>query len=157
VLIAYYVATNANQTRTLADELIHQVECIIAALQAAERSGRTVSEFNPVCPDKDELTDRWPANLAEQRVFINELRAFAVQLHRLQDGVPLAEMQRILEGLFGERPAREAVRKYTGQHVDDNKVGKGFHILRNGSIPALGSAAVPAAARPTPRSSPWGE
>jgi hypothetical protein len=157
VLIAYYVATNANQTRTLADELIHQVECIIAALQAAERSGRTVSEFNPACPDKDELTDRWPANLAEQRVFINELRAFAVQLHRLQDGVPLAEMQRILEGLFGERPAREAVRKYTGQHVDDNKVGKGFHILRNGSIPALGSAAVPAAARPTPRSSPWGE
>jgi hypothetical protein len=27
VLIAYYVATNGNQTRTLADELIHQVEC----------------------------------------------------------------------------------------------------------------------------------
>ncbi len=157
VLIAYYVAINANQTRTLADELIHQVECIIAALQAAEHSGQTVSEFNPACPDHDELTDRWPANLAEQRVFINELQAFAVQLHRLQDGVPLAEMQRILDGLFGERPAREAVRKYTGQHVDDNRAGKGFHIMRSGSIPALGSAAVPAQARPTPRSSPWGE
>jgi hypothetical protein len=59
--------------------------------------------------------------------------------------------------LFGERPAREALRKYTGQHVDDNKTGKGFHILRSGSIPALGSASVPAGARPTPRSSPWGE
>lgn len=158
VLIAYYVATNANQTRTLADELLHQVECIVTTLEAAERSGRTVVEFNPACRNnEDELTDRWPANLAEQRVFIDELRAFAVQLYRLQEGVPLAEMQRILEDLFGERPAREAVRKYTGQHVHDNDAGKGFHILRSGSIPALGSAAVPAEARPTPRSSPWGD
>jgi Second Messenger Oligonucleotide or Dinucleotide Synthetase domain len=156
VLLAYYIASNANQTRTLADELIHQVERIIAALQAAERSGRTVCEFNPACR-QDELTDRWPANLAEQRVFIHELRSFAADLQRLQEGVPLVEMQRVLEGLFGERPAREAVRKYTGQHVSDNKAGKGFHILRTGSIPALGSVAVPTEARPTPRSSPWGD
>jgi hypothetical protein len=105
----------------------------------------------------DELTDRWPGSLAEQRVFIDELKAFAVQLHRLQDGAPIAEMQRILEDLFGERPARDAVRKYTDQHVSDNDAGKGFHILRSGSIPALGSAAVPANARPTPMSSPWGD
>ena len=45
----------------------------------------------------------------------------------------------------------------TGQHVDDNKAGKGFHILREGSIPALGSVAVPTVAGPTPRSSPWGD
>lgn len=156
VLIAYYIATNANRTKTLADELIHQVECIIKALQAAEQLNRTVREFNPECRE-DELTDRWPASLAEQRVFIGELQAFAVQLHRLQDGVPIAEMQRILEGLFGERPAREAVSKFTGQHVSDNDTGKGFHILRSGSIPALGSTAVPANARPTPKSSPWGD
>jgi hypothetical protein len=49
------------------------------------------------------------------------------------------------------------VRKYTDQHVDDNKTGKGFHILRTGTIPALGSAAVPAGAPATPRSSPWGD
>jgi hypothetical protein len=66
-------------------------------------------------------------------------------------------MQRILEDLFGERPAREAVRKYAGQHVSDNNTGKGFHILRSGSIPALGSAAVPAEARPTPKSTPFGD
>ena len=150
------MARHANRTTTLADELTHQVECMIVTLEAAERSHRTVREFNPMCHE-DELTDRWPANLAEQRIFIDELKAFAVQLHRLRSGVPLAEMQRILETLFGERPARDAVRKYTGQHVDDNNAGKGFHILRDGSIPALGSVAVPAAARPTPRSSPWGD
>jgi hypothetical protein len=156
VLLAYYVARNANRTGTLAEELIYQVECMIIALELVERSHRTVQEFNPTCQE-DELTDRWPANLAEQRIFIDELKAFAAQLDRLRLGVPLAEMQRILEALFGERPARDAVRKYTDQHVNDNKANRGYHILREGSIPALGSVAVPAAARPTPRSSPWGD
>jgi hypothetical protein len=156
VLLAYFVAANANQTRTLADELLHQVERMIAALQEAERRHQIIHVCNPMCPD-DVLTDRWPATFAEQRVFIGELRAFAVQLHRLCDGLPLAEMQRVLEDLFGEKPARDAIRKFTGQYVNDNNSGTSFHILRSGSIPALGSAATPAIARPTPKSSPWGD
>jgi hypothetical protein len=156
VLLAYYVATNANRTHTLADELIHQVECMIAAFETAERAHQTVRVCNPTCGE-DVLTDRWPASLAEQRIFINELRAFAVQLQRLQHGLPLVEMQRVLEDLFGEKPARDAVNKFTGQHVKDNNAGKMAHILRSGSIPALGSTAMPANARPTPKSSPWGD
>jgi len=156
VLLAYYVAVNANKTQTLADELIHQVDSITTTLESAQRSFRTVQESNPTCRE-DELTDRWPSGLDEQRLFIDELKAFAAQLNRLRDGLPLAEIQRVLEGLFGERPARDAIRKYTDQHIGDNKAGKGFHILRDGSIPALGSAAVPASARPTPKSSPWGD
>jgi hypothetical protein len=156
VLLAYYVAEHANSTRTLADELIHQVERVIARLQAAEQRRETVREFNPTCRE-DELTDRWPCDVAEQRIFTNELRAFAVQLQGLRQGVPLAEMQRILEGLFGERPARDAVRNYMAQHVSDNDAGKGFHILRTGSVPALGSTAAPSIARATPRSSPFGD
>ena len=156
VLLAFYVASNANQARTLADELVQKVECMIIALERADSARRTVHEVNPIC-EEDVLTDRWPASRSEQRVFIDELRAFAAQLYRLQEGLPLHEMQSVLEDLFGERPARDAVRKYTDQHVIDNKIGKGFHILRTGSIPALGSAAVPASARSTPRSSPWGD
>jgi hypothetical protein len=156
VLLAYYVAAHANSTRTLADELVHQVERVIAMLQAAEQRRETVREFNPTCRE-DELTDRWPCDVAEQRIFINELRAFAAQLYRLRQGLPLAEMQRILEGLFGERPARDAVRKYMDQHVSDNDAGKGFHVLRTGSVPALGSIAAPSIARATPKSSPFGD
>ena len=100
VLLAYDFARNANRTRTLADELIHQVECVIVALEAAEAGRETVREFNPRCKE-DELTDRWPCDLSEQRVFIDDLRAFAAQLYRLRQGVPLPEMQRILEDLFG--------------------------------------------------------
>ena len=155
VLLAFYVAMNANRTRNLADELIHQVECMIAALEDAERLNTTVHVVNPACAE-DVLTDRWP-NRNDQRVFIKELRDFVAKLYILREGRPLAEMQRILEELFGERPARDAVRKYREQHIEDNKSGKSFHILGTGSIPALGSAAIPANARPTPKSSPWGD
>lgn len=156
VLLAFYVANNANRTRTLTEELIHQVDSMIVILESAESKGRTVREFNPTCT-RDELTDRWPCDIQEQRVFINELRAFAVQLRILEKGVSLPEMQRVLEELFGERPARDAIRKYADQHVKDNETGRGFHILREGSIPALGSTAIPSAARATPKSSPWGD
>jgi len=156
VLLAFYVATNANRTRSLTDELIHQVECMIHVLESAERSGCTVREFNPTCGE-DELTDRWPSDLAEQRVFTEELRAFAYQLYQLNKGLPLPQMQRFLEELFGVRPARDAIKKYTDQQISDNNAGSGFHIPRSGSIPALGSLAVPATARPMPKSSPWGD
>lgn len=158
VLLSYYVAMNANLTHTLADELIHQIESITMALLSVHCRGEVVREFNPMCPE-DELTDRWPCDLAEQRVFIDELRAFALQVRRLQQGVSLAEMQRILEGLFGERPTREAVRSYMDQHVRDNDAGTAVHLPRTGTIPALGSAAVfaPSITRTTPKSTPFGD
>ena len=155
VLLAYYVAMNANQTRTLANELIHQVECLILALEDAERMNTTIRVENPACRE-DVLTDRWP-DRNDQRMFLKELREFLAKLYVLREGRPLAEMQRILEELFGEKPAREAVRKFSGQHVDDNDSGKSVHVLSTGSIPALGSTAVPAKARATPKSSPWGD
>ncbi len=156
VLLSYYVARNTNRATTLADELIFQVEAMIAALVSAEQRRETIREFNPRCPD-DELTDRWPCDLHEQRLFIDELSAFAIQLERLRAGLPLAEMQRILEDLFGERPARDAVRKYMDQHVSDNQIGKGLHVPRTGIIPALGSAAAPAIAKAMPKSTPFGD
>ena len=54
--------------------------------------GRTVREFNPMCRE-DELTDRWPADVAEQRIFIDELRVFAAQLHRLQRRPPAGDAE----------------------------------------------------------------
>lgn len=156
VLLAFYVATNANRTRTLTQEVIFQAESIIDALSAADHRRETVRAFNPACHE-DELTDRWPGDLAEQRLFISELRAVVVQMRRLQEGVPLSEMQRVLEELFGERPAREAVRKYMDQHVRDNAAGRSLHIPGRGAVPALGSLAAPVTARATPKSTPYGD
>jgi hypothetical protein len=96
VLLAFYVATHANQTTTLADELSHQLERLIAVLDAAERQCHTVVAFNPTCRE-DKLTDRWPCDLDEQRVFIDELTAFAAKLNRLRQNIALPETQKILE------------------------------------------------------------
>ena len=77
VLLAHSVASNANCTRNLSEELQHQVACLIMVLETADRAGRTYHVCNPRCDD-DELTDRWPENVSTQRVFIDELRALAV-------------------------------------------------------------------------------
>jgi hypothetical protein len=130
---------------------------MIATLETAARLDRLVYAANPRCAE-DELTDRWPCNLAEQKVFVDELRAFAVQLHRLDHGLPLPEMQRVLEDLFGERAAGDAVRAYTGQIVRDDAAGRSLHIPRTGSVPALGSTvAATSVVRPTPGNTFYGE
>jgi hypothetical protein len=89
-----------------------------------------------MCND-DILTDRWPEDLSDQAVFIRELTDFAVKLRRLRGEVALPEMQQILEDLFGETPARSAVK----DHV--SRVGQ--DVRSTGSRFTPGKAAIPAA------------
>jgi len=141
VLLAYYVATHANQTTSLADELAHQVKSMIAVLEAAERDGKTVWAFNPMCRE-DELTDRWPCDLDQQRVFIGELTTLAGRLYRLQQNIALPETQKILEGLFGERPARTVIKEYVERYADEMGKGGGRYLTGADRIPAA-VAAIP--------------
>jgi hypothetical protein len=112
------VAKNANRTHSLSAELIYQVECMIMALEQANRAGDTVCEVNPTCPE-DEL-DRWPCDVAEQRVFIAELRDFAAKLGQLAQGLPLPKMRQVLQELFGERATATAVRAYGAPIIADD-------------------------------------
>jgi hypothetical protein len=118
VLLAFYVARHANQTNALSDELHHQIESMLAALQAAQSVGRKVLERNPLCQE-DVLTDRWPADLSDQRIFIEELKTFAAKLERLRGDIALPETQKILEELFGEKPARAVVKEYVDRAAKD--------------------------------------
>jgi Second Messenger Oligonucleotide or Dinucleotide Synthetase domain len=136
VLLAYYVATNANRTKTLAEELSFQVETLLAVIGEAHDRGHKVFARNPMCQE-DVLTDRWPEDLNDQAVFIRELTDFAVKLRRLRSEIALPEMQQILEDLFGEKPARSAVRDYV------QRVGK--DVGSTGSRFMPGTAAIPAA------------
>jgi hypothetical protein len=157
ILLAKYVADNANRTQGLADELTHQVNAMLAIVAAADQAGRPVFERNPACPE-DILTDRWPRSLEDQKVLFGELRVFSAKLARLNQGAPLPEMQKILEELFGERPARAAVDRYIEEHEADRRTGQGIHIPRTGAIPALGSGiAAPSIARATPRNTFFGD
>lgn len=156
VLLTFYVGLNAGAERSLLDELIHHVECITRVIEVAAASGRLVHEQNPACPG-DVLTDRWPGDTSDQLAFLDELRAFSAKLGRLKAGVPLDQMRSILEELFGEEPARDAVAAFSQRHVNDNAAGTGLYIPGRGAVPALGSAAAPSTARAIPRSTPFGD
>jgi hypothetical protein len=151
VLLAYYVATNANRTNSLSDELSYQVNGMLAVLQSAQSRGRTVVEFNPMCPE-DELTDRWPADLTDQQVFIGELKAFAAKLDRLRGETALPETQKILEELFGEKPAQSVVKDYVDRLAKDVSGSGSRYLPGKVSIPAavVGTAAMPSNVRSSP-------
>jgi hypothetical protein len=136
VLLAFYVACHANQTKSLEEELSFQVESMLAVIRVAHEQGKKIFVANPMCDD-DILTDRWPADLSDQAVFIRELADFAVKLQRLRGEIALPEMQQILEDLFGEKPARSAVK----QHVQ--RVSKDVGSIGSRFMP--GKAAIPAA------------
>ena len=151
VLLCKYVADHANQTTTLAEEVLHQAAAMLQIFEAARRAGRFVYEENPTC-QADVLTDRWPASPEDQNRFIADLRELTQKVARLIEGVALEEMRTILGDLFGERPARDVVSDYIERYGSQVKQGLGVHLPGTGQIPAagvmLGSA--PAVARSTP-------
>jgi len=157
VLLTYYVGLHAGASRSLTDELIYQVDCIIAKLAAAAASANgLVDECNPTC-EGDRLTDRWPGDHRNQQIFIDELREFSIDLKRLKVGVSITEMRSILERLFGEKPAGDSVATFTKRYADDNAAGNGLYLPATGGVPALGSLAAPSVARAMPKSTPFGD
>jgi len=148
---------NANRTSSLSEELLHQVGCLISALETAAGRGKTYEAFNPACEPYDRLTDRWPEDMGAQRIFIDELRAFAVDMERLRNGLSLPEMRKTLEKLFGERSAADSVRKFMDRQVSEDRSGIAAHIPSTGKVAAVASIATPSYARSTPRTSPWGD
>ena len=158
VLLCKYVADHANQTTTLAEEVLHQAAAMLETLEEAHRSGRLAHEENPTC-QADVLTDRWPANLEDQQRFIGDLRELRQKLARLIEGVPLEKMRTILGDLFGERPARDVVSEYIKRYGSQVKQGSGAYLPGTGQIPAAGVmiGSVPAVARNTPPHSFFGD
>ncbi|RYG88798.1 MAG: nucleotidyltransferase [Alphaproteobacteria bacterium] len=157
VLLAHYVALNANRTNTLADELIHQVDVLRSIIGGAEAENRLVHAQNEMCRE-DILTDRWPGDRLNQRIFLKELDGFVADLRLMRDGgLSLADMLKVMERLFGEKPARDAYDGFIRQQREDLFAGKNVHIPKVGAIAALGSLAAPATARSTPYHTDFGD
>jgi len=112
VLLTKLIGDNANQTRSLAEELEHQAMCMLARFEYEVSRNRKIVEVNPRCP-QDVLTDRWPESMGDQKLMVDDLKDFVVKVSRLRSGkLDLAQMTAILEGLFGQRPVRNAVDDY---------------------------------------------
>jgi len=64
VLLTYYIGLHTGTPRSLIDELIFQVEAILAIVEEAVALQRLVLARNPCC-EQDVLTDRWPGEPVE--------------------------------------------------------------------------------------------
>jgi len=161
VLLAKWFADAAGGGRArLIDELLHQVRNIRRILRDHVAIGRLVREGNPVCAE-DVLTDRWPANQADQALFIDDLDHLIAQLERLHAGCPIEEMRQILSDLFGERPSADAVKAFGDRYGNRVQQG-GLYVpgsqVTSGSAALAGlTAAASARARPIPKHTFFGD
>jgi hypothetical protein len=131
---------------------------MLAILDAAQSQGRPVVQVNPTCPE-DVLTDRWPADLNDQDIFIDELRAFAVKLEWLGGDISLEETQKILGELFGEKPAVSVVKEYVDQLAKDVRSVGAPYLPGKASIPAaiVGTSTRPGSVRTAPSHNFFGD
>ena len=153
IMFARVIAEAANHTDRLSEELLHQARNMLAVFQRCQRLGRLVHIANPVCAE-DLLTDRWPGSLRDQAIFIGDLENLVRQIERLIEGCDLAEMQKIMAGLFGEAPTAEAFRTFNeqvGSMVRDGqsryRTGAGGLVLPSAASVVTGATA----ARATPK------
>jgi hypothetical protein len=148
VLLTKMVGDNANQTRTLAEELEHQASCMLGRFEYEIGRNSKIVEVNPRCP-QDVLTDRWPETMSDQMLMVDDLKDFIVKIQRLRSGtLDLAQMSAILEGLFGQRPVRKAVDDYIAAAKPAN--GPRMVTPSGRLIPSLAGVMAPTSARAVP-------
>ncbi len=146
VMMAKLVADAANQTETLFQELALQAQHMRQVVGAAHALGRKVHITNPRCPE-DVLTDRWPASLQDQQLFLNDLDRLVGKLALLPNS-SLDEMRTIMAELFGETPTGAVFANYNRHLGQSIASGRSMYLPSSGRVLAAG-AAVPASAAAT--------
>ena len=103
VMLAYYVAKLPGRRSTLLDEVCAQATNLSRIFTGACALNKLVHVANPRC-DQDVLTDRWPGNLQDQRLFSADLQTLVADLAKLMGDPTMPECQRIWES-FSVRKA----------------------------------------------------
>lgn len=111
VVLAYFVAMNAGRPRDLFSELREQAGALHNEFAAADARAQLVSVVNPAC-NTDVLTDRWPGDLATQRVFLRDLEGLEVALAEIEADPTVETCAEVMSGLFGENPTRVVVEDF---------------------------------------------
>jgi hypothetical protein len=153
VLLARWVGDAAGNSSSLLEELLFQARYMQATLLNDHDAGRLIDVRNPVCP-ADDFTDRWPSNLSEQQVFLNDLDDLIRKLERLAGECTLEQIRQILGDLFGEEPAGEAIIAFNRRQGGAIASGRSQHQPQGGRLALAGSAVVAATASPTVRATP---
>ena len=158
IMIAKFVADAANHTDRLSEELLLQSKNMLSVFRRAHDRRCLVHVVNPVC-EEDVLTDRWPETLQAQALFIHDLEHLVLKVEQLVAGRDLEDMQSIMVSLFGEAPAKDAVRAFNERTGGEIGRGGTRHDPRNGRlvVPAtVASVTAPSVTRSTPRHNFYG-
>ena len=140
ILMAKLIVDGANHTDRLSEELLHQARQMLSSLRQSHDQLRRVHVANPVCAE-DVLTDRWPASLSDQAVFIADLEDLVQKVAWLVEGRDLEGMQQIMVSLFGEAPAKDAVRAFNERTGNEIGSGRSWHDPQKGGLVIPASAA----------------
>jgi hypothetical protein len=147
VLLSKLAAEVAVQTGSLLDQLLRLARHVRGTIGLAHEQGRLIAVTNPTCVE-DVFTDRWPATLRDQEIYLGDLDHLISQLHELQrPDCDLPEMQTILSDLFGETPTLEVVKSYVDRLGAAVSTGTSYQEPRSGRIDVVRSGlAAPAIA-----------
>lgn len=153
--ISIYLSKVAALVPASAYGVCAQLEDLTAELERrmtnALVAGQKLQERNPVFPPEN-FNDRWPKSNRDLEVFRADLRHLTQELKRARTS-ELSEIQKIFDGLFGERVSASAVRSYidgidsTGQK-SSYEHGRGY--VANPAILSATPAAAPKVSRAAP-------
>jgi len=125
VVLAYFVAMNSGSARDLFTELRVQSNALYASFAHAHREGKLVAVHNPACAT-DVLTDRWPADLAAQRIFLGDLENLSAALDQIEQDPTVETCSNVFGELFGESVSRVVTEEFQKRFADNAAGGRLF-------------------------------
>jgi hypothetical protein len=150
VMLSCLVGHSARPMTSIFEALRHHAKAIRQLLAEAQVRGQLIVVPNPKCED-DKFTDRWPLDLRNQQVFLDDMTDLVRQLDRLATGnLNVREIEEALTGLFGEGPVKPAVRAAQESTGDATRSGSTVHRVGGGvGLAGAGIAGPTYGARPS--------
>lgn len=157
IMIAKLVADATNNSDSLSEAMFNQAKYLLSIFCDCQDQGRLIHVENPIC-NEDILTDRWPSNLRDQGLFVNDLENLVEMMERLISGCNLAEMQKIMTRLFGETPTTDIFKELNKNVGELVLTGNSKHQSGTGRLilPVIGGAA-PVIGRASPKHTFYGD
>jgi hypothetical protein len=162
VMLAKIIAESGSASGRPFAELLYQGRHLLVLLEAHHQHGTYIHVVNPRC-EEDVFTDRWPASLAEQEVFVNDMRSFVTELQRLEHTADLETIAEVFGQLFGEQPTQSVIREFADRAGESIAAGRfrsrrssGQADLAGSSIIAAATGTAPAVSRSAPRHTFYG-
>lgn len=143
VVLAYLIAMNPTGEANLYGEFRAQADRLHRIFSEANERGVLVSVINPACSPDDVFTDRWPGDLATQRVFVRDLETLQSKLDEIETEPTVETCAEVMSDLFGENPTRIVVADFQKRFADKAHTGGLFALGGSGGL-ALGSSGLAA-------------